>query len=169
MTVHGVRFNDHVFSEPVKLRGWVPPRYAGLFAILVRDPNWAPRPFQALYFGEFGNNAHELQLPDDQIRLAGRMNADLFFIAELPMLFSTTAQRTAVCDQLVRAYNPIWQTKRHSSSTELAEKLSELEKKHEEQTTQVQLLLAALHRYFGPQPEPIRRRFGFVAQPEKAC
>jgi len=48
---------------------------------------------------------------------------------------------------------------------DLAHKLDELEKKHEEQTTQLRLLLANINRLFEPQTEPSRRPIGFLANP----
>jgi hypothetical protein len=149
----GIRFNDFVFSEPTPLAEWLPPKYAGLFVIVARDPNWAPKPFQPLYFGEFGNNA-----PPSTAR------ADALFVAVLPMPFSTTAERTAARDQLIWAYKPLCQENRSPSAAtgELARKLEALEKKHEEQTNQVGLLLATVNRFFEPQPEPPRRRIGFL-------
>ena len=41
---------------------WKLPKYAGLFVILAKDANSAPKPYQALYFGEFGNNTPEALL-----------------------------------------------------------------------------------------------------------
>src|SRR6185437_15541581 len=53
----GIRFNDCLFSEPVRLADSPLPRCAGLYVILAEDRAWAPKPFQPVYFGEFGNNA----------------------------------------------------------------------------------------------------------------
>jgi hypothetical protein len=52
-----------------------------------------------------------------------------------------------------------------SGQNELAQKLDQLEKKHEEQTTQLHLLLANINRLFEPQAEPHRRSIGFLAKP----
>jgi hypothetical protein len=159
----GIRFNDFVFTEPTPLAEWTQPRYAGLFVIVTRDPNWAPKPFQPLYFGEFGNNARENFLPHDA-RPHSTARVDALFVAVLPMPFSTTAERTAARDQLIWAYNPLCQVNRSQSAAagELARKLEALEKKHEEQTNQVGLLLATISRFFEPQPEPPRRHIGFL-------
>jgi len=156
----GIRFNEHLFSEPTRLAEWAPPKCAGIFAILTRDPNWAPKPFQPLCFWEFGNNS-------DLRRLARIANAQALFVSALAMPFSTSAQRSEVRNQLVWAYNPLCQGSAGSAvECELAYKLGELEKKHEEQTTQLRLILASISRLFEPQAEPKpRRAIGFLPQP----
>ena len=59
MVPPGIRFNDCLFSEPTRVPELNVPKYAGLFVLLVEDANWAPKPYQPLYFGEFGNNTPE--------------------------------------------------------------------------------------------------------------
>jgi hypothetical protein len=98
---HGIRFNDYVFSEPSPLGHWTPPRYPGLYVILTDDGEWAPRRFQPICFGEFGNNSRKLPLPDPTRSL---------YISVLPLPFTTTAQRCGIRDELVAAYNPAGQT-----------------------------------------------------------
>jgi hypothetical protein len=162
MVASGIRFNDYLFTEPRNLAEWVPPKYAGLFAILTLDQNWAPKPFQPLCFGEFGNNSRMAET----VRGTGHL-----FIAVLPMPFSTTDQRSAARDQLIWAYSPLWQAKgTPSAPSELARKLEELEKKHEEQTTQFRLLLSNMNKLFEPQPDPPARRrsIGFIPQSDTA-
>src|ERR1700687_3709484 len=103
----GIRFNDCFFTQPTPLAVWQPPQYAGLFVILAGDPNWAPKPFQPLYFGEFGNNAQEVAVPGDSIyHFDVRYRAELF-VATLPMPFSTTSQRWTLRNELLWAYNPV--------------------------------------------------------------
>jgi hypothetical protein len=160
LIVAGIRFNDYVFSEPRRLVEWAPPKCAGICAILARDPNWAPKAFQALCFWEFGNNS-------DLLRLTRMPNAEALFVSALEMPFSTSAQRSEARDQLLWAYNPVWQANTGSTThSELASKLVELEKKHDEQTTQLRLLLASINRLFEPLAEPKRyRTIGFSAPP----
>jgi hypothetical protein len=171
LAISGIRFNDCLFTEPTQLASWITPKYAGIFVILASDLNWAPKPLRALYFGEFGNNAQEV-LPAsdrDRIRLAGATRGESLLVSALPMPFSTTAQRSEICNQLVWAYNPVWQANAAPpASSELTRKLEELEKKHEEQTTQLRLLLASVNRLFEPLPEPPPRRIGFLPQPVTA-
>jgi hypothetical protein len=159
----GVRFNDCYFSEPTALADWQPPKSAGLFVILAQDPNWAPKPFQPLFFGEFGNNAAE-PLPRHEW-LAGPVGMHSLFVAALPMPFSTTAQRWAVRNELVWAYNPACQgLDAGNSPGELARKIGALEVKHEEQATQILALLASINRLFEPQPVSPHRPIGFLAE-----
>src|SRR5712691_8901307 len=98
----GIRFNEYLFSEPTRLVEWVPPKCAGICAILARDPNWAPKPLQPLCFWEFGNDS-------DLVRLTRMPNAETLFVSALPMPFSTSAQRYESRNQLVSAYDPLWQ------------------------------------------------------------
>jgi hypothetical protein len=157
--VAGIRFNDYLFSEPTRMIEWAPPKCAGICVILARDPNWAPKPFQPLCFWEFGNNS-------DLRRLTRMPNTEALYVSALAMPFSTSAQRSEIRSQLVWAYNPVWQASAGSAGqSELAYKLDELEKKHEEQTTQLRLLLASVNRLFEPQTEPRRRTIGFLPSP----
>jgi hypothetical protein len=94
-----IRFNDCLFTEPVRFSGWMPPACGGLVVVLAQDPNWVPRGFRPIYFGEFGNGS---------ARVAG--NSQLF-VAVLPMPFSSSTQRRTLRDELIAGYNPIYQTK----------------------------------------------------------
>jgi hypothetical protein len=123
-----------------------------------------------LFFGEFGNNSQEILLSNRHMRLTGLTASESFWVSVLPLPFSTTAQRLEILQQLAWAYNPVWQAKDSATPPgELARKLEELEKKHEEQTTQVRLLLASVNKFFEPQPEPPRRQIGFLPQPVRAA
>jgi hypothetical protein len=162
LVVPGIRFNDYMFSEPVPLGNWGAPKFAGLFTILARDTNWAPKPFQPLCFGEFGNNCPG-PMAIESIRLPA--NAEALFVSVLPMPFSSSGQRCEVRDQLLWAYNPVYQrSAMPPARNELARKLDELEKRHEEQTTQFQLLMASINRLFEPLPVPPRRPIGFLPE-----
>ena len=79
----------------------MPPSCGGIVAVLAHDPQWAPKGFRPLYFAEFGNDAgRTLTAPDMREPL---------FAAVLPMPYSTLAQRRALRDELVAAYNPACQ------------------------------------------------------------
>ncbi|HLI84036.1 MAG TPA: hypothetical protein VKV17_08975 [Bryobacteraceae bacterium] len=165
----GIRFNDCVFSEPAPLAQWSPPRCACLYTILVADPNWAPKPYQPLYFGEFGNNAAG-QLLEKAREFAASLPGKDLFVAVLPIPFSTTAQRWMLRNELVWAYNPPYPTPvgENVPATELARKLEELERRHQEETAQLRLMLFANAH---PRSEPLRprRRFGFYPASENAA
>ena len=117
----GIRFNDCVFSEPVRASEWVPPACGGIVALIAHDPHWSPRPYRPLYFGEFGNGAGRV------------VGTGEFLVSVFPMPYSTSAQRRAVCDDLVSGYNPIWQNR------------------------------SAIGKLFTPPPAGPRRPMGFVA------
>jgi hypothetical protein len=104
-----LRFNDCYFCEPAPLAGWTPPKWPGLYAIVVSDPNWAPKAFQPLYFGEFGNNAPGNALPGNHAALVAAAKGKTLLVCACPMPFSTTAQRWSVRNELVWAYNPVCQ------------------------------------------------------------
>lgn len=105
----GIRLNDCLFTEPVDLSGWRPPQYAGLYAVFVSDHNWAPKPLRPLCFGEFGNGASRGTLLANYTDLLAVAAGNKLLIAVCPMPFSTTAQRWALRDELVWAYNPACQ------------------------------------------------------------
>jgi hypothetical protein len=139
----GIRFNDCMFSEPVPAAQWTQPRYAGLFAVLVNDPDWAPKAFRPLHFGEFGNNSCLAALPLDYALLMATAQGRNLYVAVLPMPFSTTAQRRELRNELVWAYNPECQTGETAP--------------------------ANINQSFQPLPEMQRRRIGFMPQTEVAC
>jgi hypothetical protein len=128
LSASGIRLDDCLFTEPVDLSGWRPPQYAGLFAVFVHDASWAPKPLQPLCFGEFGNNAPRTALLGNYSELAGAANGRKLMIAVYPMPYSTTAQRRAVRDELIWAYNPACQSEGHRLSPgAIAFKLHETE------------------------------------------
>jgi hypothetical protein len=166
LATSGIRFNEYVFTEPISLAGWMPPKCAGLFSILITDPNWAPKAFQPLYFGELGNNSRvSAVLQECQPALAAAAGKTLF-VAILPMPFSTTEQRRTVRNELIWAYNPICHADENKPRPgDLAFKLAELEKKHQEQTAQMMQLIACMNPPSDISAIP-RRRIGFVTYSE---
>jgi hypothetical protein len=158
LATSGIRFNDFFFSEPADLAGWAPPRCAGLFSVLINDANWAPKPFQPLYFGELGNNTPLSEVLQDCSRIAAIAKGKALLVSVLPMPFSTTQQRLALRHELISAYNPCYQTDiGKSSARDLELKLADLQKKHEEQTAQMTQIMAGVNAQAPP-----RRRIGFL-------
>jgi hypothetical protein len=158
----GIRFNDYLFSEPVCLSGWRSPGCPGVVAILARSSQWAPKPLQPLYFGEFGNNAAgTLAMP----RIPDNTRLEDMMVSVLPMPFSTMAQRRAICKELIAAYNPTCQADgRAMSPAEMAFKIGELEARQQEQSQQILSLLTYIGKLFEPQPVAPRRPIGFLPQ-----
>jgi hypothetical protein len=137
----------------------------------VHDPNWAPKPFQPLCFGELGNNGRQPLLYSDFARLVATAGSRTLLVSVLPMPFSTTAQRWALRDELISAYNPTCQIGGgHTTSSDLAHRMDELERQNRDQSAQVLLLLSNLNRIFEPQTLPARRPIGFLPEstPEPA-
>jgi hypothetical protein len=164
----GIRFNDCFFSEPVSFVSWAPPGCPGLFVILTFDPSWAPRPLRPLYFGEFGNNTSPYVLLRECRRVIPQGDSKNVFVSVLPMPFTTTSQRCRLREELISAYNPAYQRNATTSSGELAQKIDELERKHQEQQAQVMMMVAGVNRLFeSPAPVQPRRRIGFnpLAEP----
>jgi hypothetical protein len=154
----GIRFDEYVFSEPGRLVDLVLPKCGGIVALLVRDSNWAPKPFQPLCFREFGNNLREPH---------GFAHTENLYVAVLPMPFSTAGQRSEILSRLSRAYNPVCQNGDGGQlPPDFARKLVDLERRHDEQNAQIRLLLETLNRFFEPQPEPLRRPIGFQPRQE---
>ena len=165
----GIRFDDYIFSEPVSLSNWIPSGYPGVFTVLIFDPNWAPRPLRPLYFGEFGNNTPAQKLYQDCARVVSTVHEKHLFVSMLLMPFTTTPQRCAVRDELISAYHPACQNNIAPMSSDLAQKVNELERRHQEQNAQVMLLVAGVSRFFEqPQPPQPRRRIGFNPLSEDA-
>jgi hypothetical protein len=115
----GIRFNECHFSEPVPVSHFTLPKCGGVFAILVSDPNWLPKPFQPLCFGEFGNNARSALPATDYASLSAAAHGRTLFVAALAMPFSTTSQRRATRDELISAYNPLCQSNRSGNVASL--------------------------------------------------
>jgi hypothetical protein len=163
MVPSGIRFNDCLFTEPTHLADWKIPKYAGLFVILAKDANWAPQPFQPLYFGEFGNNTPEA--PGHYALLPRGEAGHTLFVSVLPMPFSTTAQRLALRNELLGAYNSAWQAKEvRGGGAGLANQLGVMNTKpYPEQAAEILLHLTGVNKLLDPQPErEPRRRIGFV-------
>jgi hypothetical protein len=147
-----IRLNDCLFSEPVHFAGFTLPRHAGLFAVFINDPHWAPKPFQPLCLGEFGNNAPVSALLGNYDELLAAANGKTLLISVCPMPFSTTAQRAAIRDELAWAYNPVCQAEKsldrnRVASPNIAQHLLENEPRREKELLQ---------------EKPPRRRIGFM-------
>ena len=151
----GLRFNDFLFTEPVRLRYWIPPTHAGIAVLLARDSHWAPKPFQPLYFREFGNNAAPVAMPP----------SDDLYVSVLAMPCSTDAQRRTVRNQLVASYNPVYQRQSEPAAGDLARRIDEIEARQDAANAQILSMLSHLCKLFEPQPVAPRRPIGFLPEP----
>jgi hypothetical protein len=162
----GIRFNDCVFSEPIALVDWVPPRCAGLYVILVRDAAWAPKAFRPVCFGEFGNNAPAEAVRQECAQLLPGGAARTAFLAFLALPFTTTTQRWALCRELVGGYHPSGQAVQ-TTPTDLVRRLDDLERRNQEQAAQLGYLRASSDAFLDTRSAP-RRRIGFLPDFEPA-
>lgn len=166
MLAPGIRFNDCVFSEPIAFADWVAPRCAGLYVILVRDAEWAPKPLRPVCFGEFGNNAQaEAVLQECAHLLPGNAQRSAF-VSFLALPFTTTTQRWALCRELVSGYHPSGQSAQ-TAPTDLVRRLDDLERRNQEQAAQLGYLRAGADAFLDTRPAP-RRRIGFLPDFEPA-
>jgi hypothetical protein len=140
----GIRFNDCIFTQPVAFADCTFPRCPGLYVILAEDRDWAPKAFQPLYFGEFGNNAPAAALLGEASHVARSVPGKPLYVAVLALPYSTTNQRWALCRELIRAYNPACQVAEPHAPAGLAHQLD-----------------ARANEFFGAVPER-RRRIGFL-------
>jgi hypothetical protein len=155
----GLRFNDCLFTEPVQLAHWVPPNGAGIVAILARNTNWAPKPFQVIYFGEFGNDARR-SLESREMRF--HAPGGNLYVSVLALPFSSSAQRIALRNELISAYNPACQATETASPADLARRMDVVEARQHEHHTQILSLLVHLCKLFEPQPVGPHRPIGFL-------
>lgn len=98
------------FSDPVPLDGWVPPRRAGLYAILLPDRNARPLPYRVIYFGESGNmddrgfSTHHARM--SWMLEAAASGGGVLHVATMLWPNSTPEDRRAVERYLCNLYRP---------------------------------------------------------------
>jgi len=108
----GLCLNLRHFSEPESLfwmmMGFRHHTYPGLYAILVPDNTWNPRPYRPIYFGEARNlgarvgESHEKY--DHWCGAAGGL--ENLYVAFHDMMGSSSGQREDAATQLVRYFLP---------------------------------------------------------------
>jgi hypothetical protein len=156
----GIRFADFVFSPPVPLAQFTfPPRYSGVFVLLVPDPTWGPWHLQPVYFGEFKPDREWEMSAAEQtacLRIAG---GKPLFVSAYIFPMEQTSELTRMRSELITRYCPIanWP----SLSDDLTRKLDVLEKRIQEHDALLRLALAAVGQMVQPLPEPKRRPVGF--------
>ena len=103
----GIYFRDLRFSEPLPFNSAITIPTQGIYAILIRDEGYTPRPFQILYFGESDrlarrvNTQHESR--EEWVRQA--RGADLF-VAFYNTAGTPGRLRKELAKQLIQDYNP---------------------------------------------------------------
>ncbi len=158
----GIRFGDTVFSEPVPLARWWPPRGTGLYVVLVPDFTWLPRPFQPVYVGEYGQGC--VRVTSDEYLSWYRVAAgrDLYVAAhEIPDARAT--QAPVLKEEIVRMYTPVCNRRwsEPAPADALARRLETIERRDLDQDALLKVLVAALSRVLTPPPEPAKKEYGF--------
>jgi hypothetical protein len=103
----GIYFRDRRFSEPSPFNSAITIPSQGIYAILVRDEGFAPRPFQVLYFGESDKLARGVNAQHESYGEWERQARG----AALYVAFYNTAgtpgrQRKELARVLIQDYNP---------------------------------------------------------------
>ncbi len=103
----GIYFRDRRFSEPLPFTSPNDIPTQGIYAILVRDESFTPRPYQVLYFGESAHLAGCVTAQHESYGEWGRQARG----AELHVAFYSTAGtpgrlRKELAKQLIQDYDP---------------------------------------------------------------
>lgn len=103
-------FGGYEFSEPVQLIHWVPPSIAGLYAILIPDNTYNPRPFRVIYFGETKNYSERGFIRSHHkysawLNVAG--SEDNLYVSTFFMVLSPSLQRVVTETYLINEYRPV--------------------------------------------------------------
>lgn len=157
----GIRFGDVIFGEPTLMDGGMYPASGGIYVLLTPDPTWTPRPFQPLYFGEFGI-AGELQIsPEKQLRCLRVAAGRNLFIAAHAMPLRQGSHFGSLKTDLIRQYAPIGNLEFAQEGVESATRIQDLEKKITEHEVVLSLVLTAIGQSAQKQPESRKRPIGF--------
>jgi hypothetical protein len=103
----GIYFHDRRFSEPLPFTSPNDIPTQGIYAILVRDESFTPRPYQVLYFGESAHLAGRVTPQhegyEDWVRQA--RDAGLY-VAFYNTAGTPSRQRKELAKLLIQDYNP---------------------------------------------------------------
>jgi hypothetical protein len=103
----GLHFLDRYFTEPITFASTLLPGSPGVYAILMSDAAWQPRPYRPIYFGEAADLAgralasHEKY--EEWLRAAGA--ADQLYVA-YHLTSGDEAGRAALKESLIKEYRP---------------------------------------------------------------
>ena len=103
----GLHFLDRYFTEPAAFGGGLLPSSAGVYAVLVSDAAWQPRPYRPIYFGEAADLAGKVTASHEKyqewLRAAGA--EDQLYVA-YHLMSGGDADRAALEESLVKEYRP---------------------------------------------------------------
>jgi hypothetical protein len=113
----GIYFRDRRFSEPLPFHSAITIPTQGIYAILVRDEGFTPRPFQVIYFGESDRLARCVTAQHEsygewvrQARGAG------LYVAFYNTAGTPSRQRKELEKLLIQDYNPLCNQREVSSN-----------------------------------------------------
>lgn len=102
-----IRLGQYEFSAPEPLLVWNPLALRGVLALLLRDSPCTPQSFHVVAFFETGDMSQHRMTYAKRVYSGSQVMAQgihRFWVAEYPMLQSSTDDRQAVVDELSRHY-----------------------------------------------------------------
>lgn len=103
----GIVYGNCVFSEPMRFPSLLAPVSCGIYAILVRDPNYSPRPFRLLYLGESGTLSQRLTMQHEKYRdwIRQAHGGELYFAHHVTFGLTDQQRKDLEC-ALINQYRP---------------------------------------------------------------
>jgi hypothetical protein len=103
----GIYFRDRRFSEPSPFNSANTIPSQGIYAILVRDEGYTPRPFQIIYFGESDKLARRVNpLHESYEEWVRQARGAALYVAFYNTAGTPNRQRKELQKQLIEDYNP---------------------------------------------------------------
>src|ERR1700730_6264293 len=103
----GIHFQGRRFSEPTPLGFVTVPKQPGVYAILVSDNNWKPRPYRVLYFGKAVDLSARVCSSHEKHGEWGRCAAGgTLYVAWHAIPGSTEFQRATLEENLIKHFSP---------------------------------------------------------------
>ena len=103
----GIYFRDCRFSEPSLFNSAITIPSQGIFAILVRDEGFTPRPFQVLYFGESDKLPRRVTPQHESYgEWEGQARGAALYVAFYNTAGTPGRQRKELQKLLIQDYNP---------------------------------------------------------------
>ena len=103
----GINYGNHRFSEPRLFPCLSMPPFEGIYAILVTDMKFRPRPFRLLYIGETEDLSQEVNMRHAKFADWTReAHGHPLFVAWQTMISASSQQRRSTELQLINAYQP---------------------------------------------------------------
>jgi excinuclease UvrABC nuclease subunit len=106
--VQGIKFGDRQFYEPRRFPSLLIPPTQGIYAILVSDATWTPRPFRVIYFGESNNLGNRISTAHEKyIDWTREAAGSQLYVAYHVTIGMTDAQRRDAECVLINQYQPV--------------------------------------------------------------